>query len=337
MVDTRIRAALAGTLLVMLLFGGTLGFVVIEGWTVTESVYMTLITLTTVGFAEVQPLSPAGRHFMIVYLIVGVATVGFSVSTLINYLFEGQVVHSMRRRKRERAMRRMKNHYIVCGAGDIGREVAHEFRRSGTPHVVVERDPDHSELADDSETVFVTGDASEEAVLQEARITEARGLIAVLPSDADNVFVTLTARQLNPELLIVAKGTDESASVKLTRAGATRVITPSLIAGRRIAASMLRPSVVNFLDVVVGDSRQDMRIEEFQISPSSSLAGHTLRDVNLGQHTGAIVMAITDTYGNTRVDTTQAVLSTVRLEAGDRLIVLGRDAQLKQLEEFLNR
>lgn len=298
---------------------------------------MTLITLTTVGFAEVYPLSPQGRHFMIVFLLVGVATVGFSVSTLINFLFEGQVVLNMRRRKKERTMRKMKEHYIVCGAGDIGREVVHEFRHGRIPHIVVERDPEHSELAHESDTVFVVGDASEETVLQEARIADARGLVTVLPSDADNVFVALTARQLNPELMIVAKASDEAASQKLMRAGVTRVITPSLIAGRRIAASVLRPSVVNFLDVVVGNTHGDMRIEEFRISEDSPLAGHTIRDANLGQHTGAIVMAIMDARGATRVNSTEDTLSLVRLHAGDRLIALGSDVQLRQMEAFLRK
>lgn len=309
---------------------------IIEGWTLTDSLYMALITLTTVGFAEVQPMSQTGRHFMIVFLMVGVATVGFSISTVVSYLFEGQMLATVRRRKTERVLRRIKNHYIVCGAGDVGREVVHEFRRTGTPHVVVELDPDHSELASESETIFVTGDASEEAVLQEARIVDARGLIAVLPSDADNVFVILTARQLNPELMIVAKSTDNQAADKLRRAGATRVITPSEIAGRRIASSVLHPTLVNFLDVMVDDRTMSMRMEEFTISRESPLANHTLRDINLGQHTGAIVLSITDSMGQIRTDPAkQAVVANTVVRAGDRLIALGSESQLRQLEEFV--
>lgn len=325
-------------LLIVLLVGGTTGFRVIEGWDFTESLYMALITLTTVGFSEVHPLSPPGRNFMIVFLIVGVATVGFAISTVVNYLFEGQMLETVRRRKLERAMKRMKNHYIVCGAGDIGREVVHEFRKSRTPHVVVERDPDHSELAAESETVFIVGDASEEQVLEQAMIADARGLIAVLPSDADNVFVTLTARQLNPDLMIVAKATDHQATNKLRRAGATRVITPSQIAGRRIASSVLRPSVVNFLDVIVDDSKMSLRMEEFTITEQSPLADTTLRQANLGQHTGAIVLAITDPAGNTRIDAEQqAMVANTIVHPGDRIIALGSEKQLRLMEDFLSR
>lgn len=337
MVSSRTKVMIALVSLVTLLVGGTAGFMLIEGWDLTDSLYMALITLTTVGFSEVRPLSPTGRHFMIVFLMVGVATVGFSLSTVVNYLFEGQMLATVRRRRTERIMRRMKNHYVVCGAGDIGREVVHEFRRTGTPHVVVELDPDHSELATETETVFVTGDAAEESVLQEARIGDARGLIAVLPSDAANVFVTLTARQLNPDLMIVAKATDHQATDKLRRAGATRVITPSEIAGRRIASSVLRPTVVNFLDVIVDDSTMSMRMEEFIITERSPLANQTLREANLGQHTGAIVLTITDSRGNARTDPSQqVVVANTTIHAGDRLIALGSEHQLRQLEGFVS-
>ncbi len=326
----------AAVFLVVLFSSGTAGFMIIEGWDLTESLYMALITLTTVGFSEVRPLSHTGRHFMIVFLIVGIATVGYSISTVVNYLFEGQMIESVRRRRTERIMKRMKNHYIVCGAGDVGREVVHEFRKSGTPHVVVERDPEHSELATESETVFIIGDASEEQVLKEARITDARGLIAVLPTDADNVFVTLTARQLNPDLVIIAKATDHQATTKLQRAGATRVITPSQIAGRRIASSVLRPSVVNFLDVIVDDSKISMRMEEFVVPEGSPLTDSTLREANLGQHTGAIVLTINDAFGNARTDPSQqAIVANTTIHVGDRLIALGSEFQLRQLEEFI--
>jgi voltage-gated potassium channel len=312
-----------------------MGFILIEGWSVSESLYMTIITLTTVGFGEVRPLSPNGQHFTIVFLIVSVATVGYSLSTVINYLFGGQIVSTMQERRMERTLKRIRDHYIVCGAGDVGREVVNEFLQAGTPLVVIERDPEHSELVDLEEVLVVNGDASEEAVLHQARIEEAKGLVAVLPSDADNVFVTLTARQLNPQLTIIAKGTDAHATAKLRRAGADRVITPSKIAGRRIASSILRPSVVNFLDVIVDDSEMAMRMEEFAVAETCALAGKTLRDANIGSHTGAIVLAITDSFGNTRTDATRSGLSSVTIHPGDRIIGLGSEEQLRGLEQLV--
>jgi voltage-gated potassium channel len=330
-----IRVTTAIVLLLGLVVGGTLGYRFIEGWSFTEAVYMAIITLTTVGFGEVRPLSPQGQHFTVLFLIVSVATVGFSISTVISFLFEGQIVTSMRERKMEKQLRRIRNHYIVCGAGDIGREVVREFQRAGTPFLVIERDPQHSELADDEDVIFITGDASEEAVLRHARIEEAAGLVAALPSDADNVFVTLTARQMHPKLTIIAKGTDEQATSKLRRAGADRVITPAKIAGRRIASSILRPSVVNFLDVIVDDNEVAMRMEEFPVSEDSLLAEKTLREAEIGQHTGAIVLAITDRNGFARNDATRAGLSSVTIRPGDRIIGLGSEDQLKELEKLV--
>lgn len=327
-----IRVTSAVILLLGLVIGGTIGYHLIEGWSFTESVYMTIITLTTVGFGEVRPLTPRGRHFTIVFLIISVATVGFSISTVISFLFEGQIVMTMRERKMDKQLRKIHNHYIVCGAGDIGREVVREFQRAGTPFLVIERDPQHSELADDEDVLFITGDASEEGVLGHARIEQAAGLVAVLPSDADNVFVTLTARQMHPEITIIAKGTDEHATAKLRRAGADRVITPAKIAGRRIASSILRPSVVSFLDVIVDDNEEAMRMEEFLVSESSPLAEKTLREADIGQHTGAIVLTIADRNGIARNDATRSGLSSITIHPGDRIIGLGSEDQLRGLE-----
>ena len=331
----RVRVYVAVVFLIGLVMVGTLGYYTIESWSLSESLYMAVITLTTVGFGEVRPLSPQGQHFTIIFLVVSVATVGFSISTVISYLFGGQIIQSMRERKMEKQLNRIKDHYIVCGAGDIGREVVHEFQRAGTPFVVIERDPQHSELADDDAIPFIAGDASEEAVLQHARIEVAAGLVAALPSDADNVFVTLTARQMQPSLMIIAKGTDEQATSKLRRAGADRVITPAKIAGRRIASSILRPSVVNFLDVIVDDTEVAMRMEEFPVCDGSLLADKTLREAAIGHHTGAIVLGITDRNGLARNDASRAGLSSVKIRTGDRIIGLGSEEQLRELEKIV--
>jgi voltage-gated potassium channel len=172
-------------------------------------------------------------------------------------------------------------------------------------------------------------------VLQHARIEVAAGLVAALPSDADNVFVTLTARQMQPSLTIIAKGTDELATSKLRRAGADRVITPAKIAGRRIASSILRPSVVNFLDVIVDDSEVAMRMEEFAVCDGSLVADKTLREAAIGEHTGAIVLGITDRNGLARNDGTRAGLSSIKIRTGDRIIGLGSEDQLRELEKIV--
>lgn len=331
------RAVFAVMLVITLFVTGVLGFRIIEGWSLQESVYMTLITLTTVGYQEVQPLSYAGRQFVIFFLIFGLATVGYSISTIVSYVFEGQVVETMRQRRLARELRRMRDHYIICGYGDIGHVIVEEMNRYGGNFVVVDRDTErfaHDERS--RNLVHVTGDASEESVLEEAGIAHARGLMAVLPQDQDNVFVVLTARQMNPKLTIVAKAADDRTARKLSKAGANRVISPAQIAGRRLTASLVRPSVVNFLDVVSDSGDVSLRLEEFAIKEDSPAAGHTLRELNIGQHTGAIVLSILDGDGANRCSPSGMLnVSSLSLRSGDKLLALGNDEQLKELARFL--
>jgi voltage-gated potassium channel len=235
-------------------------------------------------------------------------------------------------------LKRVKNHYIICGCGDIGSEVALEFKRVGEKFVVVDKNPSSSELGDDPDVPFVTGDAVEESVLKEAGIERAKGLIAALPEDTGNVFVVLTARQMNPGLKIVSKASDELTKRKILKAGADRVIAPYQIAGRRIASTILRPSVVNFLDVFVDGGDVSMRIEEFVIDPSSKLAGKTLLDSNIGQHTGVVVLGIMSGNGDARTNSSGASqLSSVIIRPDDVLIAMGSEKQLESLEAFVKK
>ncbi len=246
-----VRFTIAFLLLVLLVAGGTLGYSWVEGWSVAESLYMTVITITTVGYGEVRTLSPQGRQFTILLIVFSVVTAGYSVTTLLGFIFEGQIVQLMRGRRMERAISRLSDHYIICGCGVVGKQVALEFRQAGVPFVIVERDPEHSELGRDESVLFVKGDADDDETLIEAGIEQAKGLVSALRQDGGNVFVVLTARQLNPSLMIVARAAEEQTVGKLLRAGADRVISPYQIAGRRMASVILRPSVMNFLDVVV--------------------------------------------------------------------------------------
>jgi voltage-gated potassium channel len=332
------RFIIAAILILTVVIGGVAGYMLIEGWTLSDSLYMTMITLTTVGFTEVHPLSEPGRHFTILFLIFSIGTVGYSITTVITFLFEGQFAHAMKERKMEKKIKRIRDHYIICGCGDIGREVALEFQRVGKKFVVVDKNPSASELGSDSSIPFVAGDAVEESVLKEAGIDRAKGLIAALPEDTGNVFVALTARQMNPSLKIVSKASDELTKRKMLKAGADRVIAPYQIAGRRIASTILRPSVVNFLDVFVDGGDVTMRIEEFRIDRSSRLAGKSLRDANIGQHTGAVVLGIMSENGEARTNPSGSTnLSSIRIQEDDVLIAMGSDDHLKSLEDFVRK
>jgi len=333
-----VRFLIAFLLLVLLIFGGTLGYTLIEGWSIGESIYMTFITITTVGFGEVHPLSPEGKHFTIVFLVFSIATVGYSVTILITYIFEGVIIQAVKERRMKRSIRRMKDHYIICGCGDMGREVALEFKRSKVKFLIIDKNPEQSELARDESIVFVKGDAVDDEILLEANIEQAKGLVSALPEDESNVFVVLSARQLNPDLTIISKSEEERTIRKLHKAGANRVVSPYQIAGRRMASIILRPSVVNFLDVVVEGEEMAMRIEEVKVDSGSPLIEKTLRESDIGQHTGAIIVGINGPEGHTRVNpSSTASLTAVKLHENDVLIAMGNEGQLTRLKEFVKR
>jgi voltage-gated potassium channel len=335
---TFIRFLIAFSLLVLLIIIGGLGYSLIEGWSIRDSLYMTFITITTVGFGEVKPLSPAGQHFTIVFLVLSIGTVGYSATVLITYVFEGQILNVMRERRMKRAIRHLKDHYIIVGGGDVGREAAYAFSRSRKRFVVVDRDPSLSDLSRDESILIQEGDAVNDEVLVGAGIQRASGLISALPDDEANVFVVLTARQLNPQLLIVSQSAEERNVHKLIKAGANRVISPKKIAGQRMAAMVLRPKLLDFLDVIVQGGELDMRIEEVKLTTESPLIDKTLREAGIGQHTGAIIVGINDQEGRMRINpSTTSTLSSVQLGEGDVLIALGNEDQLNRLREFVRK
>ena len=235
----------------------------------------------------------------------------------------------------ERKISKMRDHYIICGCGVVGKEVAMEFQREGVPFLIIERDPDQSELGRDESIIFLEGDAEDDETLIDAGILHAKGLVAALRQDETNVFVVLTARQLNPDLMIVARAAEERTVGKLERAGADRVISPYQIAGRRIASVVLRPSVVNFLDVAMEQRNMSMRMEEVHLSSASPMVGKALRESGLGKQTGAIIIGIHGPDGQTRVDKSETKsLAGVVFQEGDILISMGNDEQIKSLKDF---
>lgn len=330
-----LRVAFAFMVPILLVLGGTLGYAWIEGWRLWESLYMTVITITTVGYGEVHPLSPMGQRFTVLFLMFSFVAVGYSVTTVISFVFEGQIVHAMRGRRMKRMVSNLKDHYIICGGGVVGKEVAQELKRAGMPFVIVDKDPARSELGRDETVLFVEGRAEDDEVLVEAGIHRAKGLIAVLREDALNVFVVLSARQANPDLTIVARAAEERTIGKLMTAGADRVMSPYQLAGRRIASVLLRPSIVDFLDVVVGKGDAAMRLEQFHVDEGSPLVGKQLKDADIGQQTGAIVVGIQGPDGKPRGDPAAPTgISGVTIQEEDVLIALGSDGQLNRLKDM---
>jgi voltage-gated potassium channel len=330
-----VQFAIAVSLLLVVVVGGTMGYAAIEGWPLSDSLYMTVITITTVGYMEVQPLSSQGRIFTIVLIVFSVGTAGYSITTLIGFIFGGQILQEVRGRKMDRAISHLRDHYIICGCGVVGKEVALEFRHAGVPFVVIDQDPMRSELGRDESILFLAGNAEDDDTLIEAGIMEAKGLISALRQDGSNVFVVLTARQLNPDLTIVARAAEEKSINKLIKAGADRVISPYQIGGRRMASVILRPSVMNFLDVVVEGGDVAMRLEEVPVTQQSPFEGKSLGESGIGQHTDAKVIGIQGPDGHSRISQSGTTLmSAVVLQEGDSLIALGSEDQLKSLKAF---
>jgi len=308
----------------------------IEGWSLNESLYMTFVTISTVGFGEVHPLSEEGRVFMIIFLTVSILTVGFTLTALLSFFFEGHMSKTVKERRMKRILSLIKEHYIICGFGDVGRETAAEFTRKKIPFIIVDNDLSEADRETYSGYAFINGDATEESVLEEAKIGRAEGLVSCLSTDQQNVYTVLTARQLNASLRIVAKASDERAVKKLETAGADRVILPKQIAGRRLATVCTHPSIVDFLEVLSSGGDEMMHIDSVEIGESSLLRGKSLKESNIGQNTGAIIIGILDSRGNTRMNPSEmASLSSITLQPGNRLIALGNTEQIASLQKFL--
>ena len=315
---------------------GTIGFLFIEHWSVFDSFYMTLMTLTTVGYGEVHPLSFRGRVFASVLMLIGVTTVFASIAVMGDTLVRLEMTDYFGRKRRDRMLKDISGHYIVCGAGRVGRSVIQELLRRETTVVLVDNKVERARWATDKGVITLVGDATKDEVLKQARIETARGLVAAISSDAENVYVTLSAKVLNPQLVIAARASDDQAEEKLRRAGATTVFTPYSFIGHRLAQSLLRPHVASFLDVASAfrqSSDLDIEIEQVQIGPSSLLAGKTLEELRLGNAYGVIVLAVQRSTGTMQFNPA----ADLRIEAGDVLITMGERSKLKRLEQQMGR
>ncbi|MBF0558093.1 MAG: potassium channel protein [Nitrospirae bacterium] len=328
MEDLRKRLILSGVLIFLIISLGTSGFIVIEGWNFLDALYMTIITLTTVGYSEVHPLTTEGRIFNIFLIIGGVGTVFYALSTGAKLVLEGELQELFGRKRLEKKIKEMNHHYVICGYGRMGTIICRELKAKKQKFVVVEKKPE--KLQDNEDVLVMEGDATQDAVLKDAGIEKARGLISVLPTDAENLFVVLSARGLNPDLLIVARAVEEGSEQKLRRAGADRVISPYYIGGLRIAHTVLKPAVVDFIEFATKSGNIDLQMEEVTIVEDSKLVGLTLDESGIGRDLGIIIVAIRRNSGEMKFNPT----SRITIKAGDTLIALGEIPKLAKLEEM---
>jgi voltage-gated potassium channel len=330
----RRRFLVVGGVLVSAMLMGTLGFRLVEGWPLFDAFYMALITLTTVGYGEIHPLSFQGRVFASFLMLAGVATVFVSFAILGDTLLRLELADYFGRRRRTRMLEHMAGHYIVCGAGRVGRSVVLELLRGGAQVVLVDNDPERVKWGEALDIATLTADASKDETLRQARIDTAAGLVSAISSDAENVYVTLSAKVLNPSLHVAVRASDDQAEKKLQRAGATTVLTPYTYIGHRLAQSLLRPHVASFLDVAsaFGRTNLDLEIEQLPVRRGSALSSKTLEEVHVGRTYGVIVLAVRRQSGEMQFNPQ----ADVRLEAGDVLIAMGERQKLKQLESHLS-
>jgi len=322
---------ISAILLFAVIVAGTAGYMTIEGWSFIDALYMTIITLTTVGFQEIHKLSPTGRIFTIVLVISGVGIFLYAIGFFVEFLVEGQIRTIFGRRKLNRKLNKTKNHYIVCGYGRIGRVLCENFVAQGVYPVVIEKDTALIAEVEEEGLLYVSGDATEENTLISAGIKRAKGLIAVLGTDSDNVFLVLTARQLNPDIFIMARAGSDKAGTKLMAAGANRVESPYEIGAISMAQRILRPSVTTFLDLVFAYDREDIKMEEIPVDPASSMVGTMLKDSGIRQQYNLIIIAVKKPDGKMLFNPS---FETV-IHGGDTLIAMGKRNNLIALSRAL--
>jgi voltage-gated potassium channel len=326
-IDLRKKLSLSVFLIFLIISFGTVGYMLIERWSFLDSLYMTIITLSSVGFKEVHEVSTYGRIFTVFLIIGGVGTVVYALNAGAKIIIEGELREAFGRRKLEKVINALKDHYIICGYGRMGKIICKELNEAGKEFVVIEREIDPLEIKEDF--LIYKGDATSDETLREVGIEKAKGLITVLPTDAENLYVVLSARGLNPRLFIVARASDEGAEQKLLRAGADEVVSPYNIGGLRIAHKVLKPVVVDFIEFATKSSNLDIQLEEIVIQESSELAGLSLDECGIGRDLGIIIVAIKQSDGTMQFNPT--FRSTIN--AGDTLIVIGEVSRLRVLED----
>ncbi|MFH1349703.1 MAG: potassium channel protein [Pseudomonadota bacterium] len=320
------------TILLLVITVGTIGYMIIEKWNVLDALYMTVITITTVGYGEVRTVSEAGRLFTILVIFLGMGIMAYILGMAAQVMVEFQIRSIIGRTRLERKIRSIKNHYIICGFGRIGKIMVKELKASRIPMVVIDNMAELKQFLENEDVPYINDDATSEEVLIEAGIDRAKGLVSVVASDADNVFITMSARGLNPHLFILARADEEHTEKKLLRAGANRVLMPYLIGGQKMAQTIIKPAVSDFLEFTVHNRKIGLELGELMVSENSRLNGTTLIDSGIRQDMDVIIVAIKKKDGDMRFNPS----SKTRIEAGDILISLGKSDDLEKLSAILS-
>ncbi len=319
------------TFMLFILFVGVAGYMIIENASFLDSLYMTVITLTTVGFREAIVLDEPGKIFTIILLLMGVGTIFYAVGLVGQMFLEGQIGSLLYKRKMERRMFKLKDHYVVAGYGRVGQTVCDEFRKRRKQVVVIENNDELAEHLKQNENHYIIGDATQDETLERAGIGNASALISTLADEALNVYLTLSARQLNPNLFIIARADSKDAEKKLYRAGANRVICPHEIGGIRMALTTMRPTLVDFMQIEQAGSELELSIEEVIVRPNSRIAGTSLKNSGLRSELDLMVVGIKKEGDNMIINPSADTI----IDGGNTLIVIGMNQNLARLDEYV--
>lgn len=317
------------TLLCVWVLFGMAGLIFVEDYSVLEAFYMSVITISTVGFHEVRPLSPSGQLFISFLIFAGLATALYTLTALGQLVLEGELAEILGQRRMKSELEKLENHYIVCGYGRVGKTVVEGLTEQGIEFCVLEKDPAVEEELRASEIIYLIGDSTDDSQLEAAGITRAAGLLALLPSDADNLYLTLTARVLNPDLAIVTRASDEKAEIKLKRGGADHVVSPYRIAGLRLLHAAINPAVVELMEIVTHRQYLHLNLSEIRVCEGSALANRSIAEAEVRKRYGVIIVAIKKTTGDMIFNPDPLE----KVSVDDTLVALGKDADIRKLEE----
>jgi voltage-gated potassium channel len=314
----------------LLTFGAS-GYMLIEGWSFLDALYMTVITLATVGYGEVHAISPKGRIFTVLLIILGVGFFLYVAGNVVQFIVEGRIRHVLGRRILDKQISRLQDHFIVCGYGRMGRALCSYLVEKNLNVVVIEQDQERVPVMNADGMLYIVGKATDEDFLIKSGIKRARGIISVLGTDADNVFVVLIAKGLNPKLFVIARANQDATEKTLYSAGTDKVISPYALGARRMAHAILRPTVIHFLELAFTDESTDIHIEEFTVSPSSEIINVPLKETGIRRDYDLIILSIKKADGTMCFNPK----ASHQLEAGDTLITVGKKKDLFQLTKLL--
>ena len=322
---------IAVILLLLTLVFGTVGFAAIEGMSWFDAFYMTVITISTVGFSEIKPLSAFGRLITIFIISTGIAIGAYAIGSLLKMFIEGELARTFGRRKLEKDISVLKEHFVICGFGRIGAIICEELQSENIPFVIIEEDPAKNEELEQNRYLYLNMDATSEEALLKAGIQSAKGLVSAVGADAHNVFITLTAKGLRPDIFILSRASDVRNEAKLIKAGASRVVSPYVLGGRRMAEVLKRPTVVDFIDIAMANRHLGLMMEEARVGSSSHLIGKNLIESRLRQDYGVIIVAI-------KKESDEMVFNPMpeeRLDSGDVIVCIGKKENLEGMNDIL--